>query len=80
MISVSAYLRQASDVMNRLSYIDADVMYSTWANVSNRTNSGVEIVSKNQLFAGWLDLTTTVNLYNNHISAWRYSLLGESGR
>ncbi len=80
MISVSAYLRQASDVMNRLSYIDADVMYSTWANVSNRTNSGVEIVSKNQLFAGWLDLTTTVNLYNNHISAWRYSLLGDSGR
>lgn len=74
MISVSAYLRQASDVMNRLSYVDGDVMYSTWANVSSRINSGVEIVSKNQLFANWLDLTTTVNLYNNHISAWNYDI------
>lgn len=74
MISVSAYLRQASGVMNRLSYMDGDVMYSTWANVSNRVNSGVEIVSKNQLFANWLDLTTTVNLYNNHISAWSYTI------
>lgn len=80
MISVSAYMRQASDVMNRLSYMDGDVMYSTWANVSNRINSGVEIVSKNQLFAGWLDLTTTVNLYNNHISAWEYNMPTESGR
>lgn len=80
MISVSAYLRQASDVMNRLSYMDNDVMYSTWANVSSRMNSGVEIVSKNQLFAGWLDLTTTVNLYNNHISAWKYVMQSESGR
>lgn len=74
MISVSAYLRQASDVMSRLSYMDGDVMYSTWANVSNRMNSGMEIVAKNQLFANWLDLTTTVNLYNNHISGWSYDI------
>lgn len=80
MISVSAYLRQASGVMNRLSYMDGDVMYSTWANVSSRANSGVEIVSKNQLFSGWLDLTTTVNLYNNHISAWTYNMKSVTGR
>lgn len=74
MLSVSAYLRQASDVTNRLSYMDGDVMYSTWANVSNRMNTGVEIVGKNQLFGNWLDLTTTVNLYNNHISGWHYTV------
>lgn len=79
MISVSAYLRQASDVMSRLTYMDGDIMYSTWANVSSRSNSGVEIVSKNQLFSGWLDLTTTVNLYNNHISAWSYTMHADSG-
>lgn len=79
MISVSAYLRQASDVTNRLSYIDGDIMYSTWANVSSRMNSGVEIVGKDQLF-GWIDITTTVNLYNNHISAWKYNMIAESGR
>ena len=78
MISVSAYLRQASNVMNRLSYMDGDVLYTTWANVSNRVNTGVEIVGKDQLF-GWLDLTTTVNLYNNHISKWSYDMLSESG-
>lgn len=79
MISVSAYMRQASDVMNRLSFMDGDVMYSTWANVCRRMNSGVEIVGKDQLF-GWLDLTTTVNLYNNHISGWKYTMKAESGR
>ncbi len=79
MISVSAYLRQASGVINRLSYMDGDVMYSTWANVLDRMNSGVEIVSKNQLFSGWLDLTTTVNLYNNHISAWDYTMKSVTG-
>lgn len=78
MISVSAYLRQASNVMNRLSYMDGDVLYTTWANVSNRVNTGVEIVGKDQLF-GRLDLTTTVNLYNNHISKWSYDMLSESG-
>lgn len=79
MISVSAYLRQASNVINRLSYMEGDVMYSTWANVSNRLNSGVEIVAKNNLFSGWLDLTTTVNLYNNHISKWSYLMHTENG-
>lgn len=79
MISVSAYLRQASGVMNRLSYMDGDVMYSTWGNVANRVNSGVEIVSKNQIVPSVFDLTTTVNLYNNHISAWAYTMKGEAG-
>lgn len=70
MISVSAYLRTSENMMNRISYLEGDVMYSTWANVSSDMNSGVEIVAKNSLFKGVLDLTTTVNLYNNHISAW----------
>lgn len=79
MISVSAYLRQASGCMNRLTFMDDDIMYRTWANVSSRVNSGVEIVSKNNLFKGWLDLTTTVNLYNNHISGWDYTITSEKG-
>lgn len=79
MISVSAYLREASGVINRLSYMEGDVMYTTWANVSQRINSGVEIVAKNQLFSSWLDLTTTVNLYDNHISKWTYNMRTEAG-
>ncbi|MDE6380119.1 MAG: outer membrane beta-barrel family protein, partial [Muribaculaceae bacterium] len=78
MLSLSAYVRTTSDMMNRISYLDGDVMYSTWANVADEVNSGCEIVAKNS-FWNRLDLTTTVNLYNNHISGWNYDFLAESG-
>lgn len=76
MISVSAYLRQSSNLMNRMSYLDNNVMYTTWDNIGRQTNSGIEIVAKNSLFR-CLDLTTTVNLYNNHISAWSTTYYAE---
>lgn len=79
MLSLSAYLRTSTDMMNRVSYLDGDVMYTTWANVADQVNSGCEIVLKNSLFKSRLDLTTTVNLYNNHISAWNYDFQAESG-
>jgi len=79
MISVSAYLRTSDNIMNRISYLNGDVMYTTWANVSKTTNSGVELVVKNNLFKNRLDLTTTVNLYNNHISAWSHTLKDDFG-
>ena len=79
MISLSAYLRQNTNVMNRISYIDNNVMYSTWDNVSKDINAGVEIVAKNSLFRV-LDLTTTVNLYNNHISAWNATFVSPEGK
>lgn len=71
MISFSGYLRHSSDVMNRISYLDGDVLYSTWANAGSQVNSGCEIVIKNNFFRV-LDLTTTTNLYNSHISAWSF--------
>ena len=73
MISVSAYLRTTSNMTNRISYLENDIMYSTWANVADQTNSGCEIVLKDNFFK-IVDLTTTVNLYNNHISAWNYKV------
>ncbi len=80
MISVSAYLRSSDNVINRISYLSGDVMYTTYANVSKTTNSGVEFVLKNNLFKSHLDLTTTVNLYNNHISAWDYTVYDDFGK
>lgn len=70
MISLSAYLRTGNNKMERISYLDEGVMYSTWYNVGKETNSGVEIVVKDSFWRGKIDLTTTVNLYNNHLSAW----------
>lgn len=80
MISASLYLRQSSGLMNQISFRDGDVMYQTWANVSDELNSGAEFVFKNSLFKSILDLTTTVNLYNNHISGWSYALQAPSGQ
>ena len=70
MVSLSAYLRTGDNKMERISYLDNDVMYSTFYNVGKETNSGVEIVIKDSFWRGKIDLTTTVNLYNNHLSAW----------
>lgn len=75
LISVSAYVRTADNKMNRISYLNPydGIIYSTTVNVANEVNSGVEIVLKNSFFKSHLDLTTTVNLYNNHIGAWSYT-------
>ncbi|MDE6297851.1 MAG: outer membrane beta-barrel family protein, partial [Muribaculaceae bacterium] len=75
LISVSAYVRTADNKMNRISYQNPydGIIYSTTVNVANQVNSGVEIVSKNSFFKSYLDLTTTLNLYNNHIGAWSYT-------
>lgn len=71
MISISGYLRTSDDIMNRLSYLDSKgVMYSTWGNVSQRLNTGVELVVKNQLFNRVLELTTTGNVYHSRLKAW----------
>lgn len=70
-ISLSAFLRSTERDMNRISYLGEEgVMYTTWANVGTTTNAGVEIVGKNSFFGNVLDLTTTLNLYNSHVSAW----------
>lgn len=78
MISLSAYMRTTSNMMNRISYLDNDVMYTTWANVADEVNSGCEIVIKNN-FINRIDLTTTVNLYNNHIGAWTFPFAKDNG-
>ncbi len=77
-ISFSGYIRRSTDVFNRLSYLWEGMMYSTNENASTEVNSGCEIVVKNNLFR-ILDLTTTANLYNNHISAWEARILPPEG-
>lgn len=79
MISLSAYLRTSDNCINRISYMDNGVMYTTHTNVARQANSGAEIVVKNNLFRSHLDLTTTINLYNNHISAWNYTVRDNRG-
>ncbi|MBD5226511.1 MAG: TonB-dependent receptor [Bacteroidales bacterium] len=77
MLSVSAYLRTSDNCANRISYMDNDILYTTWANVTDERNMGAEIVAKNQFFRQRLELTTTLNLYDNHISDWNYTFVSD---
>lgn len=70
-LSVSAYYRSTDDVIQRINYLDGDVMMSTFANVTRREAAGVELVAKNKLWK-CLDLTTTVNLYYSSMSGFEY--------
>lgn len=77
MLSVSGYLRSNTDMISHVSFLapmasdpNVNTMYYGHANVGNMLNTGVEIISRNTLF-GRLTLTTTVNLYNSNLKAWR---------
>jgi len=61
-LSLSAYYRPSTDIMQRISYIDKGIRYTTSENISKDLNSGMEVIVKNRLFTR-LDLTSTLNLY-----------------
>ena len=70
-LSVSAYYRNTYEVIQRISYLEDNIMKSTFENVAETQSAGVEIVGKNHLFS-ILDLTTTVNLYYNKLDGFSY--------
>lgn len=71
LLSVSAYYRNTGDVIQRISYLEGEVMKSTFENVAESRAAGVEFVLKNN-FARILDLTTTVNLYYSKLDGFVY--------
>lgn len=71
MLSVSAYYRNTDDVIQRISYLEGNVMKSTYENVAKSQAAGAEFVVKNN-FARILDLTTTVNLYYSKLDGFSY--------
>lgn len=74
-LSVSAYYRNTSDVIQRIRYLEGEVMKSTYENVSKSQSAGAEFVAKNN-FSRILDLTTTVNLYYNKLDGFSYLPVG----
>lgn len=86
-LSISSYLRHSDDIMQRISYLDHDIMYSTSVNVAASNSAGVEIVGKDRFFS-CLDLTSTLNLfyyqqdgfaytYVNHETGNQYDVTGD---
>ena len=61
-ISAGLYYRFSDNAIERVRYLDNNVMFSTFENVSLRQSAGLEIVAKNKV-TKWLNLATTVNCY-----------------
>lgn len=67
--SASAYYHFTDDVIRSFQFMDVDsVLNTTYMNVTREDRAGLELVSKNTI-ARWFNLTTTVNLYYQHIAA-----------
>ena len=61
-ITAGLYYRFSDNAIERVRYLDNNVMFTTFENVSRRQSAGLEIVAKNKV-TKWLNLTTTVNCY-----------------
>lgn len=76
MLSFSGYYRTTHDVIEGISYLQGEVMYSTSENVAKSQSAGVEVVVKNKLFKNILDLTTTVNCFYYKLDGFSYMMEG----
>lgn len=76
---LSAYYRPTTDVIQHLSYRNADdgLLYMTHMNVTKSVSSGLEMVLKNKLFK-WFDLTTTANAYYYDIDGFSFDIDGQN--
>lgn len=72
-LSLSGYYRTTDDVIERISYSQCNVVYSTFENVASEQSAGMEIIGKNRLFRK-LDLTTTINLFYYKLDGFNYRI------
>lgn len=74
-LTLSAYYRTTDDVIERISYNEGHIIYTTHENVSQTQSAGLEIIGKNKLFK-ILDITTSVNLFYYKLDAFEYMIAG----
>lgn len=72
-LSSTIYHRATDDVIQRVSFINADkTMESTYMNITRSQSTGLELVVKNNLFK-ILNLTSSLNFYYNTLAASIYT-------
>lgn len=78
-LSLGAYYRPTTEVIQRIRYRNSDdgLMYMTSCNVTKRTDTGIEVVAKNKILS-FFDLTTTANIYYQHIDGFNYLIDGQN--
>ncbi|MDD6894773.1 MAG: TonB-dependent receptor [Prevotellaceae bacterium] len=72
-LSLGTYYRPTTDVIQRVKYMQDNVVYSTNENVAKSQSAGMEVVLKDKLFR-ILDLTTTVNAYYYKLDGFSYTI------
>jgi outer membrane receptor protein involved in Fe transport len=70
-LSFSGYYRSTDNMVQRISYLDGNIMKSTFENIAGNSSAGTEFVLKNK-FARFVDLTTTVNLFYYQLDGFSY--------
>jgi outer membrane receptor protein involved in Fe transport len=71
-LSFSGYYRSTDNIVQRITYLDENIMKSTFDNIAGTSSAGTEFVLKNK-FARFADLTTTVNLFYNKLDGFSYT-------
>lgn len=67
-LSTSVYYHGTNDVIQNVRFLNGKTLESTYLNVSNARNTGLEMISKNRLFK-ILNLTSTFNLYYSQLDS-----------
>ena len=70
-LSASAYYHYTNNVIENVQFLHGGTLESTFLNVSNSQNTGLELISKNRLFK-ILNLTTSLNVYYSKLDSARY--------
>jgi outer membrane receptor protein involved in Fe transport len=70
-LSFSGYYRSTDNIVQRISYIDENIMKSTFENIAGTSSAGMEFVVKDK-FARFVDLTTTINLFYYQLDGFSY--------
>lgn len=70
-LTASLYYRNINDVIQQISYMENNIMKTTFENISNYTSTGAELIIKNKLIKR-IDLTTSLNLFYNNLEGFSY--------
>jgi hypothetical protein len=70
-LSASVYYHATNNVIENVQFLHGAVFESTFLNVANSQNTGLELISKNRIFQ-ILNLTTSLNLYYSELNSAVY--------
>ncbi len=71
MFSFSGYFRTTENVIQNISYVENNIMKTTYENITKSTSTGTELVLKDRFFKK-IDLTTSVNLFYYKLDGFSY--------